>query len=349
MKVITCASYYGSGSSALTDLVGEYENVQNLSDLEIRFIHQLDGISDLEYHLVENHNRQNSGHALKRFASLMHFYEGNRISKQYSTFIDKERFRSLTEQYIDQLTQFKYTGWNFYDLYDKGVFIYYLSQLVNHFAERTNINLLKPLKREVTLCSHPTEDSFLSITRDYVHGILCELNPDNKEYLEVDQLVSSSNIERMLRYFTDEVYVFVVDRDPRDVFLLNKYCWNDHVAPKDVKKFCEWFKYAHEAGARFPKNNDHIMYIYFEDLIYRYDQMVANIEKKTGLSADMHSNQFSRMNPLRSIVNTRLWEQYDDSKDILYIEKSLSEFLYDYSNIDFSIVPGIKVSDNTLF
>ena len=70
MKIITCASYYGSGSSALTDLVTEYARVKNLSEYEFRFIHDIDGIADLEYHLVNCHNRHNSGHALKRFRKL---------------------------------------------------------------------------------------------------------------------------------------------------------------------------------------------------------------------------------------------------------------------------------------
>ena len=46
MKVITCASYYGCGSSAVTDLISEYEGVKSLTNYEFRFIHDIDGISD---------------------------------------------------------------------------------------------------------------------------------------------------------------------------------------------------------------------------------------------------------------------------------------------------------------
>lgn len=67
MKIITCASYGASGSSALTDLVAEYSNVHRMSDAEFRFLHDPDGISDLEFQLVECHNRHNAGRALKRF------------------------------------------------------------------------------------------------------------------------------------------------------------------------------------------------------------------------------------------------------------------------------------------
>ena len=67
MKVITCASYHGTGSSALTDLITEYDGVKSLGDYEFPFAYSTDGLSDLEYHLVEFQDRHSSGHALKRF------------------------------------------------------------------------------------------------------------------------------------------------------------------------------------------------------------------------------------------------------------------------------------------
>lgn len=66
-RLISCASYYGSGSSAIIDLIGEYKHVKSLTNYEFRFIQDIDGLMDLEYHLVQNPNRHNSGHALKRF------------------------------------------------------------------------------------------------------------------------------------------------------------------------------------------------------------------------------------------------------------------------------------------
>ena len=66
MRFITCASYYGSGSSAITDFVSEFRTVYSFTNEEFRFVQDPDGVADLEYHLVENFNRHNSGHAIKR-------------------------------------------------------------------------------------------------------------------------------------------------------------------------------------------------------------------------------------------------------------------------------------------
>ncbi|MBF1106621.1 MAG: hypothetical protein HXL52_06645, partial [Solobacterium sp.] len=56
MKIISCASYYGTGSSAITDFLSEFDNICSMTNYEFRFVQDPDGISDLEYNLVENHN-----------------------------------------------------------------------------------------------------------------------------------------------------------------------------------------------------------------------------------------------------------------------------------------------------
>ena len=86
MRFITCASYYGSGSSAITDFVSEFDSVYSFTDEEFRFVQDPDGVSDLEYNLVENFNRHNSGHAIKRYKKLVNFYCGNMFGKKYEKF-----------------------------------------------------------------------------------------------------------------------------------------------------------------------------------------------------------------------------------------------------------------------
>ncbi len=349
MKIITCASYYGSGSSALTDLVAEYDNVKDLSDYEFRFLHDLDGVRDLEYHLVENHNRHNSGHALKRFVKLSKFNEGNVLSKRYSQFFDEDDYQKITAEYVKDLTDFSYPGWWFYDLYDKGPRIYYLYQMANHLFRRITKGKLRILQDKQIICSHPSEQKFLSITKRYVSNLMRALNKENAEYMEIDQIVPSSNLKAVMRYFDDELFVFIIDRDPRDVYLLGKYHWKDGICPSDPDLFCKWFIYAREAGSGVLKESSHIIKLQFEDIIYRYDETVSRIEQCTGLDPGLHNKQFLKMNPKRSVVNTRLWEKYPDDQGVKLIEQRLSKYLYDYSSIDTAIVSGVEVSDQLNF
>ena len=82
-KVITCAGYYGTGSSAITDLLGEFSNVYFVGDYEFRFVQDPGGIADLEYNIVDNYHRHNSGYALKRYKKNIEFLCKNKFNKTY--------------------------------------------------------------------------------------------------------------------------------------------------------------------------------------------------------------------------------------------------------------------------
>lgn len=102
MKVISCASFRNTGSSAVTDLISEYDSVHSLTRYEFRFVHDTDGIMDLEYNLIENHNRDNSNHAVKRFLRLSRFNAGKWFNKRYEPFFNGQ-YMKLTEEYIAEL------------------------------------------------------------------------------------------------------------------------------------------------------------------------------------------------------------------------------------------------------
>ena len=150
----------------------------------------------------------------------------------------------------------------------------------------------------------------------------------------MDQLVPSSNIERYIRYF-NSIKVIVVDRDPRDVYLFEMIRLRGTIVPHEIKKFCEWYRWTRSLDKnRINKQNPNIKYIYFEDLIYHYDDTKNDIIKFLGLDIKNHVNKFKFFKPEVSEINTRLWEttnRYD--KEIKYIEKELCEYLYRGYNI----------------
>ena len=49
--ILTTTGCYGTGSSAVTDLIREFNCVDCKGEYEVRFIHDPDGISDLEYNI----------------------------------------------------------------------------------------------------------------------------------------------------------------------------------------------------------------------------------------------------------------------------------------------------------
>lgn len=348
MKVITCASYGASGSSVLTDLVAEYSNVHRMSDHEFRFLHDPDGVSDLEFQLVECHNRHNSGRALKRFWRLCKFYGGNRIHKRYELFFNG-KFLEYSREYVDSLTNFKAKGWWEYDLLDKGEKYVYLKKAEDRILKALPFIHHRILENEEMYFSHPTEELFLSATREYVHKLLLAANVHGKEYIEVDQIVASQNIDRYIRYFKDPIEVFVIDRDPRDIYLLEKLYYGS--GNKDtVEAFCKKFLYIRNSGDPKKSISSHIHYLQFEDFIFNYDKIVNQVENATGLKSTDHVEQFKYFNPQRSIHNTQVWMEHPElAEDIQYIENQLKDYLYPFKKYSDCKLSGIPVNSTDKF
>jgi len=66
-KIITCTGYGGTGSSAITDILKEFDNGLSLGDAEFWFLQDFNGISDLEYHLIGGNHRSRVNLAIKKF------------------------------------------------------------------------------------------------------------------------------------------------------------------------------------------------------------------------------------------------------------------------------------------
>lgn len=333
MRFISCASYYGTGSSAITDYVSEFDTVFSFTDEEFRFIQDPDGISDLEFNLLECFNRHNSGHALKRYKRLVDFYCGNALGGKYSNFFG-DKWREYSYKYIDALTDFTYRGWWQYDLYDRGEWFYFRKRIGNKILHQTiwknkPDRQLNTMKNEITYCSHPSEEKFLCCTRDYIHDLFQSVLPGEKEILMVDQLVPPMNLPRYLRYFKDDIKVIVVDRDPRDVFVLDKYVWKDGIIPNDAETFIKWFKYTRSHRKTENLNNEHVKFIRFEDLIYKYAETTKTIRDWLGLDESDHKTPKKYFDPKVSINNTQTWKKYPQSNsEIELIQESLVEYLY---------------------
>lgn len=337
MRFITCSSYYGTGSSAVTDFVSEFDNVFDFTNEEFRFIQDPDGISDLEFNLVECFNRHNSGHALKRYKKLVDFYSGNIFSAKYSGFFG-EMWKEYSYRYINELTDFTFPGWWMYDLYDRGAWYYFRKRIGNKILHKTVWRskpemTLNTMKNEITYCSHPSEQKFLEATRRYIYDLFTSVIPYNKEIIMVDQLLPPMNLQRYLRYFDNNIQTVIVDRDPRDVFVLDKYVWKDGILPNDPETFCKWFEYTRSHRKNENLNTNQISFIRFEDLIYNYEETIERLIKFLGLNIANHTNPKTKFVPEKSIKNTQTWKKYPESShEVKIIEDRLGEYLYSFPN-----------------
>jgi len=326
VKKISCVGYHGTGSGAVEDFLREFNNIAMAKyGVESRFLQDPDGISDLEYNLVENPHRLNSGFALKRFLLFAKAEE-----RSYRHIFGK-RWMEWAREYVEALSEFSYTGYWHGDIRIVSpfrLFVYKARKAINmvmpkKFKKNKYYNYFKNIE---TYYVDLSEEQFLDITQKYCEE-LCELlNKENKEYVILDQVVSPTNVQRYSRYVKD-LKVIVVDRDPRDVYLNDVVKNKNFVLPKELDKFCKVFRMSRQNVA---EDGDNVLRVNFEDMIFKYDETTEKIMEFLGLSKEAHVAPKTHFNPNVSVVNTKIWEKNDDYREMAeYIEKELPEYIYD--------------------
>lgn len=334
-KVIIPTGYMGSGSSAITDLMSEIEEVDvSRGTFEYVFLHCPNGVFDLEDKLLRGNNAVRSDEALHTFANTMkqlydkkYWWVGH-----YNKNVGRE-FWNVTQQYVEQLIQYKN---EYYWYYQENVTFKMMFQLVwKRFLKvisRGKIQGKKVLSYSPMWVSFVSPNDFYSITQKYIYQLFDMMGFD-KESLVLDQLLLPFNLFRMEKYFKKDVFAIVVERDPRDVFISNKYYWPKQVGvvpyPTDVHKFCEF--YLNMRAMEKNVDSSQILRVRFEDLIYRYEETVDKIFQHLEWDKERHTRKREKFKPECSIYNTQLFLKNEEyRKECFIIENELKQYLYDF-------------------
>lgn len=329
-RIITCAGYYRTGSSAISDFFSEFDDCTSLGDYEFRFLQDPGGISDLEYNLIENNHRHNTSHAIKKFRNMVEFHNGNFYSPRYRKYFGDEWLK-CSYAYINSIAPFQTNLWWHVDQIERGAFFYFLDRLyakavgiVN--SDRSNVSMLT---KERAFFSNLTAEEFYMITKEYTRNLFNFANKNSNNFIMVDQLVPPSNIHRYLNY-VDDMKVIVVDRDPRDLYVLEKTRYQWGIIPyKNVNDFCKWYEIIHRHINNEIDNPQKVMRINFEEIIYDYDNVKKILCDFIDISYGNHTKQMSFFDPDRSIKNTHLYNKYPElANEITYIENNLNDYLY---------------------
>ena len=333
-RIIVPTGYMGSGSSAITDLIAEYKDCDNKNkSFEYVFLHCPDGLFDLEDKLLLGNNALRSDEAIRTFESCMkdlydrkYYWVGN-----YKNILS-EKFYDITKKYINKITQFNFYGfWYTHEKTDNKMF---WKLCVNKMIKILSFKKIEPKKvlkySDGMRMSYIKKEEFYKESSKYIYEVLNEISKDDN--LVLDQLLLPYNLYRADNYFGDELKVIVVERDPRDVFLLNKYIWQQRnncvPMPLEVNEFCEFYRNMRES--EIITTSDKVLRIKFEDLIYQYDRTVEKIEKFMGFSKKDHINKFQRFDPNISIKNTQMFNAKEYHEESRIIEQKLKDYLYDF-------------------
>lgn len=333
-KYITCAGYGGTGSSAVTDLMAEFKSVKGCGDFEWTMAFDIDGISDLQHYIVDDFDKVKVTEGIYRFKRYSKI-----IQRGYSKQLGED-ISPIFEDYINDLVDVSWMGSNnlqvyrynrlmrkLYYYYCRGRFLYSKLKFNDGYERGWN-------KPKVLLAISQGKDKFFESTKKMYGRLLDSLDKENKyEYLCFDQLVPIFRFKRYCEYFPN-IKIVCVDRDPRDLYLLNEFYWHEDWIPShDIELYIKWFRVIRNDFLRDLQEADpnKVMAIKLEDAIYHYDETIAKIIKFVGLKESDHIYKKKHFNPDYSVRNTKLWEKIDSrNKEIEKIEKELSEFCYQY-------------------
>ena len=328
MKKISCIGFHATGSGVIDDLLRECDNVvQGIPDCESRFLQDPDGIADLEYNLIDNHHRINSGFAVKRYLRYV-----DRTKRTYVKIFGPE-WQKISHKYIQSLLDFEYKGFWYGDLWlsNKIVNCYYIIRRQWDKRIRKKILHKKSYRNHLPwITSYYVtieKDEFLEKTRNYIDSLCESMNINNKEFVVLDQLVPPTNIAKYNRYLRDIKYV-IVDRDPRDVYIYLHEV-QDRVMPiDDPYKFCKYFRDSHKQLSDFPNN---CLLVHFEDMVLHYDKFVPLVMRFLGIEPSHHIAPRKHFDPTKSVKGVRTWVRHPEySEDIEIITRELTEFLYHF-------------------
>ena len=334
-KILVPIGYMGSGSSAVTDILAEIDgcNARN-GDFEFVFLHCPNGVFDLEDKLLRGNNALRSDEALHSFLGTMkelctkkYWWVGH-----YNEHVGPG-FYELCRRFADELTMSRPDYyWYWQENTNPRMFLELCVRKLLAMISFKKIMLRKPRLYYDTMLAIPSEEEFYTAARHFISGVMDELRLSEHSVV-LDQLLLPHNLFRVDNYFGDELRVFAVSRDPRDVYIINKYFWSKTNLgvpfPTDTEAFISFYRRLRESER--PAKSNKILRVQFEDLIYNYEASLEKIYSFLGITKQQHSAPRSHFDPAVSIQNTQLFlanEEY--AREAEKIAKALPEYIYDF-------------------
>lgn len=354
--ILTSTGYGDSGSSAGTNILEEFSSVTSFGNkFECTFIHEADGIYDLENAINEGH-RLKIDLATKRFLSLAKILDQDSDYQKYFN----GQFYKKTEKYIESITVCKWDGsWHRAFETKKTAFaekqrIRFAEVLFNALYRKRQFNSYEPdgwhpSYNPIIDCYYIDKKSdFYEKTRTYISDLFSNDLYKNK-YVLVDQLLPAYDIGRYSNYFVD-IKTLVIDKDPRDLYAMQIAEKGVGYIPCDnVDIFIDWYKATRAQRYRLNTEwKNTALFIPFESLVYEYENSLEKIKEFTGLNTDEHIYKKQFFIPEKSIVNTQVYKRYPQlKKDIDKIEKELEEYCFHFEK--YPPMPIDIVKDNYIF
>ncbi len=335
IQLITSTGFGDSGSSAITDILREYDCIDTKSsEWECTFLHEADGLADLEDSIRE-------GHRLKIDLAAARFLELSKVLSKQADYkaLFNGKFYEISKEFIDSLFGVKWNGgWHRRDS-EKNSYSFVEKMRIAcaegfYNAKSSKFTLYEnygwhPTYRYYNEMRYETDiEHFFKCAKTYTSRLVEAMNCQ-KNLLCIDQLLPPTSIEKYLRYFEIAPKVFVVDKDPRDLYITNQlFNASRYIPSADVDVFIKWYRKT-RSKSRENRKEQNICFLKLDELCNDYENQLTKIEAFLGLPKGSHTKNLSYFEPEKSRTNTQIYRRYTNySAEISKIEKELEEFLY---------------------
>lgn len=336
MQLGVCGFGY-SGSGAVLDLLKDYESIIVADKVELSFTFKPDGLNDLRRAICTEPIRHwSSDTAIRRFKQFM-----KRKRRIYNR-VTNGLFGALADDFVGQIIQAHWPGYTGTHYYQDSNFEFFFKQLLALHVRVLIEKYFKPLQfntwpQKTMYYSYMQVQDFDEKAFSFVQKVLESITGKTEKIVAIDQLFSANCPQESFVYF-DNPKAITVLRDPRDTYLLAKRAvgiYSKFIPVNNVDSFIAYYKGLMDS--RNYMNDNRILEIHFEDLIYDHVKTRRAIESFLGLT-ECNEIEQSRFKPDVSINNTQLWRKYTMYGDeIDKIEKALPAFLYPFDK--YSIAP----------
>ena len=344
---IAVTGYVGTGSSAMIDLLREYDGVNIVPEQRASYEHQVfyrsGGLFDLLAILGHGTSPVCSDQVINHFIDTMNnLYQYDYVwYGGYKNLVGDE-FKKNVDDFVSSIS-YKFAGTN--STHQTRTYFSIkktLLQFAAHIIYKKNFmkyGVGYKTDGKPSYVSIPSADELQQAAVRFTSSYFKLF--DSQGYINVfDHLIWPQQIENYTKYFNqDDLKIIVLVRDPRDVFLLNKYVWyhdprGKRLANPSLRTNVEEF--AHDWKRTFTPipQSKNILKVQFEDMIYRYDDTIKEIEAFIGLSDSQHVGKKTKFDPEKSIENTQVFNSRDDWRlEVEGLLSFLSDYIYDFPYI----------------
>ena len=333
MKYLAVTGFFATGSSAVLDILNGDKFFQLCPEYtyEHVILYNPSSIFDLEWKLIYNNDLHRSNEAIKNFLKEM-----NRLKKNFGWFgsykkLFQERFDNIVNEYINSLIDYKHELISYNDYKTvKFSFFKMLLQIAAKILKRRKIysygrKYVFYKNSKIQYSAHPTKEKFYDLSKKFIYNYVNLFSNNSDKIAVFDHFVLPDHLNRIDNYFNKDFGFIAVFRDPRDLFILSKYIYEaKNPFPSDVNDFCKFYK----NRMAIVDNNDSVLKINFEDLVYNEEktkELIFNFCGVEKISYESHFFANQSINNTQVFLLSKKWED-----EVKIIESELKDYLYDY-------------------